>query len=337
MKLTGKKKKTLQYAAGGAVGLVVLIAWITLPLTQKSAWDTAVPEGNPFQSKSADLSSFDSAVPYESAAPGAPLSGELTVNPAVVGEEMGSSLYSSGLEALSGGEDEIYGSGAEGAVSASKDGGKYSPSASAPPASPGKPKLATVASITSGNSGTQSLGSRHSKFFGSGGEKPEFAPSLPGNIGKLNDNNSKLLASVNNAQDKSAKAANLTDEFGDSRVGAAEAFNKIVAAEGEELTTSMEESAAESGVLMGDTAADLKKSDPNLNKKKISMPEPEPAMDDDNDEMYKQMLIKMLLSATLGPMFGAVGQMMAAQINPNAQIGSYGFGPNTTTYTGKKN
>jgi len=324
MRLTGKQKKTLQYSLGGIVGIIILAAWITSPLMHKSPWDVSVPEGNPFKSKVADLSSFDSAIPYESGAPGAPLSGELTVNPATSGEEMLSSLYSSGLSELAG-EEELPGTSEEDLASVSAESSKYSPSAGSPSAGP-KAKLSKLPSITAGNSGTQSLGSRHSKFFGSGNERPDFKPSIPTEkIGKINDNNSKLLASVNNAQEKSAKAMGLKGKFEGSRMGAASAFNKLVAAKGDELTTQMEESAAESGILMGNKTADLKKNDPSLNKTKITLPQPQEAEVDNNDEMYKQMLFQMLMQVALGPVFGSLSQVMTAnmmqQMGADSQIG----------------
>ncbi len=87
----------------------------------------------------------------------------------------------------------------------------------------------------------------------------------------------------------------------------------------------MEESAAESGILMGNKTADLKKNDPSLNKTKITLPQPQEAEVDNNDEMYKQMLFQMLMQVALGPVFGSLSQVMTAnmmqQMGADSQIG----------------
>ena len=111
LNLKGKNNKTKQYAIGGVVGFVILVLWFSVPLMDKSAWNTAVPEGNPFSSKSVDLRGLSDGMGYESGAPGGPLSGEMTYNPATSGEDINSSLYNGGFEGLSDGE------GADGASS----------------------------------------------------------------------------------------------------------------------------------------------------------------------------------------------------------------------------
>lgn len=111
LNLKGKKSKTAQYAIGGVVGFVILILWFSVPLMDKSAWNTAVPEGNPFSSKSVDLRGLSDGMSYESGAPGSPLSGAMIDNPATSGQDINSSLYSSGFDEISDGE------GADGAAS----------------------------------------------------------------------------------------------------------------------------------------------------------------------------------------------------------------------------
>ena len=67
---------------------------------------------------------------------------------------------------------------------------------------------------------------------------------------------------------------------------------------------------------------DLKKSDPGLNESDITPPDPgEPEEAVDNDEQYKQMIMKMIINATLGSMFGAMGAVLANAINPKASSG----------------
>ena len=97
LNLKGKKGKTIQYAIGGVVGFIILVLWFSVPLMDKSAWNTAVPEGNPFSSKSVDLRGLSDGMGYESGAPGGPLSGEMIYNPATSGEDINSSLYNGGF------------------------------------------------------------------------------------------------------------------------------------------------------------------------------------------------------------------------------------------------
>jgi len=316
LNLKGKNSKTTQYAIGGVVGFIILVLWFSVPLMDKSAWNTAVPEGNPFKSKSVDLRGLSDGMGYESGAPGSPLSGEMTDNPATSGEDINSSLYSSGFDEMDDGE------GAAGATVAVSKGSskKHSASANAPRANaPHIGKLKKVASINSGGSGSGTSGKKHSKFFGGGNDKANFVENYNAPIGKVKKG-SKLLASAKNAQEKSKKAADINlkgkDEAG--RSGISEAFNKIANADNSELTSSLEDSANQSGIVAGSVNGDtLKKNAPDLNKNDFTPPTPaskEATYDTDKKmkEMLTKMVTTMLLKAILGPAFGGMSIMMAS-------------------------
>jgi hypothetical protein len=81
---SGKKSKNTQYAVGGVIAVVIVFAWLSLPLMQKSSFDTSVPSGNPFKSKAVDLNSLE--IPAEGSAPGYALSGMMSDNPATAGD-----------------------------------------------------------------------------------------------------------------------------------------------------------------------------------------------------------------------------------------------------------
>ncbi|MEI7483005.1 MAG: hypothetical protein WCK75_11765, partial [Elusimicrobiota bacterium] len=56
----------------------------------------------------------------------------------------------------------------------------------------------------------------------------------------------------------------------------------------------------------GAAAQDLKSNDPLLNKKKVTLPELTAVKTKDSDEEIKMMLIQMVISSVLGPMFATV-------------------------------
>ncbi len=335
LNLQGKKGKTAQYAIGGVVGFIVLVLWFSVPLMDRSSWNTAVPEGNPFSSKSVDLSSLSDGMGYEGGAPGSPLSGELTYNPATSGDDVGSSLYNSGFEEMIDGEMENgEGEGASGAVAVSAgSSSKHSGSAYAPsPRNTSIGKLNKVASIGSGGGSSGTSGKKHNKFFGGGNDKAKFSENYNAPIGKIKKD-SKLLASADNSrkQSKKAEAINLKGKEEAGRSGIAAAFNNLVKADDSQITTGLEEAASDSGIVEGEIGGDLKKNDPGLNKSKYTPPAPgEPSSGVDNDEKYKQMIIKMVIGATLGSMFGAMGKVMAKAIMPPSGSTTNSLGQNTS-------
>jgi hypothetical protein len=89
----------------------------------------------------------------------------------------------------------------------------------------------------------------------------------------------------------------------------------------------MKEIVADSGIAEGEIGGDLKKSDPGLNKNVSTPPAPgEPEEDIDNDEQYKQMIMKMIIKATIGSAFGAIGSLIANSINPKADPNTQDMG-----------
>ncbi|MCX5790856.1 MAG: hypothetical protein NTY45_01365 [Elusimicrobia bacterium] len=303
IKLQSKKKKASQYVIGGTVAVIILGLWISLPLmngTSSSSSDV----GNPFRSKVSDISTLGADIPQEGSAPGSPLSGEMTNNPATSGEQMASSLFQSGPEADAP------------AASASADAGAPAPSAGPVPASgPGAAspsggpggKLAAVASISGSNSGSMTAGNTHSKFFGSGNQEAKFAAPLGNELKKAAltaPEKKDVSAMLNNAVAQSkqaAKAPNMDASRGDATT----AFgSSSKGASSSDLNGKSEESSAVSGLAMGEAAADLKKSDPSLSHNKVTPPSP-PAVDtsmSENDQM-KKMIMQMILQSVLGMAF----------------------------------
>lgn len=321
---SGKKSKNTQYAVGGVIAVVIVFAWISLPLMQKSSFDTSVPSGNPFKSKAVDLNSLE--IPAEGSAPGYALSGMMSDNPATAGDLADSSLYSSGMSELSDGEGAAVGGDSPVSASASASAGVSAPSAGGGKAA--VPKMGAVGSLGGSSGGSMTAGGSHKKFFGAGNANAELAPSALQDVKKQigKDKAPGLLASLASVEKKSLSSAGMSVD--QSRGGSSSAFVKSAASSNPDLTTEMEEQSAVAGLELGKVDSDLKKNDPSINNKKFKPPEiPEPKVVD-NDEMYKQMIIQMLISQVLGPMFGALfkGGMGGA--------GGNAFGPDGTVKTG---
>lgn len=298
---SGKKSKTTQYAVGGVIAVVIMFAWLSLPLMQKSSFDTSVPSGNPFKSKAVDLNSLE--IPAEGSAPGYALSGMMSDNPATAGNMADSSLFSSGMGELSDGETvEAQAAGASSSASASA--GVSAPSAGGAKGS--FPKMSAPGSLSGGNGNSMTAGGSHKKFFGSGNADAQLAPSSLSDVKKAiaNDKSSGLMASLASVEKKSLSSTGMSVE--QSRGGSSSAFVKSAGADRSNLTTEIEEQSAVAGLELGQVDSDLKKNDPSINNKKFKPPEiPEPKVVE-NDEMYKQMIMQMIISQVLGPMFGAM-------------------------------
>lgn len=310
-----KKPKSTQYIVGGVVAIIIFFAWVSLPLMSNSSLDSSVSAGNPFKSKASDIGSLMGDIPSEGGAPGSPLSGEMTDNPATSGESLISSLFQSGA----GDEETAADANASAGVSGPLP-GKYSASAPAPSSGALGAKLVPQASITGGNPSSMSTGGPHNKFFGSGNAKTDIAPArdLNANIGRDAGKKNALVAMLDNAADKSRLAAK-TGNMDAAKSGSASAFEKSAKADTSDLTTDLEDSSVASGLGMGQAAQDLKKNDPNLSSHKVQMPEPKVAKADDSEEEMKKMIMQMIIQATLGSVFGAMGQAMALVINPDYQ------------------
>ena len=303
--ITGKKSKTKQYVIGGVVALVILCAWISIPLMQNSSMDSSVASGNFFKTRTADVSSLGNDIPQEGGAPGYALNGEMLNNPATSGENIASSLFQSGPD------DETA------LVEASADDSSRPPaplpgmsaSAGAPgPSSSGsKGKLSSMPSITAGNSNSMTAGGSHNKFFGSGAAKADIAPAADQAFKNVtaSDKRNALVAMLQKAEEKSAQAAKAPNAAA-AAGGATSAFEKTARADNSSLNTDTENDAASSGLALGAAAQDLKRNDPQMNKKKVSLPEPKAVKDDKGDEEIKKMLLQMIISSVLGPMFATV-------------------------------
>ena len=305
MKIQTKKSKSTQYAIGGTVGVVILALWISLPLMSGSSLDGGVSAGNPFKSRVADLSAL-SDIPSEGGAPGSPLSGEMINNPATSGEDIASSLFQSGIsDEEAAPEASASADPASGAVP-----GVPSASGGAPAAGGPKGKLSAAASISGGNSNSMTAGGLHNKFFGSGTNKAEIAPAAAADIKKMAaaDKKSSLVAMLNNSSDKSKLAAK-TGNMDDSKGGAASAFANTAKGASADLNNEFEGQAMDSGLQLGQTAQDLKKSDPSLSKTKVTPPSKPKDATDESEEMknqIKMMIIQMVLKAAFAGMGLAV-------------------------------
>ncbi|OGR62184.1 MAG: hypothetical protein A2X31_03365 [Elusimicrobia bacterium GWB2_63_22] len=305
MKFPAKKAKSTQYVIGGTVGVLILALWVSLPLMSGSSMDGGVAAGNPFKSKVADLSAL-SDIPSEGGAPGSPLSGEMINNPATSGEDIASSLFQSGPDSEVTAEAEASADTASGAVPAPSSTSGGVPSAGGP-----RGKLSAAPSITGGNSNSMTAGGLHNKFFGSGSNKAEVAPALPGaDLKKMGakDNKGALVAMLSNSADKSALAAK-SGKMDAAQNGAASAFGASAKAAGSDLDNDFEGQAMDSGLQLGQTAQDLKKSDPSLSKTKVTPPSKPKDATDESEEMKQQikmMIIQMVLKAMFAGMGAAV-------------------------------
>jgi len=301
IKIQSKKSKSTQYIIGGTVGVLILALWISLPLMSGSSMDGSVSAGNPFKSKVADLSAL-SDIPSEGGAPGSPLSGEMINNPATSGEDIASSLFQSGPD-----QEPVAEASASADASASAPGAAPSASAGAPSAAGPTAKLSAAASITGGNSNSMTAGGLHNKFFGSGGNKADIAPATGADIKKMAaaDKKAGLVAMLNNTADKSILAAKAGNAAA-SQSGAASAFANTGKASGSDLNNDFESQSAESGLQLGQTAQDLKKSDPSLSKTKITPPAKPEDVTDKNDEM-KKMIMQMVIQAVIKIAFAGFG------------------------------
>ncbi len=304
IKIQSRKSKTTQYAIGAAVAVVIVGLWISLPLMNNSSMDASVAAGNPFRSKVADISMLGSDIPSEGGAPGSPLSGEMINNPATSGEEVASALFQSGID-----EAQPLTEATADASASAPSGSASSPAPAPAPAPSGMgAKLNMMPSITGGNANSMTAGGVHNKFFGSGGQKAEFAANTGPDLKKLaspEDKKSALVAMLNNAAQKSEFAAK-TGSMDSAKGGATAAFTNSAKATGSDLNDKLEAQSSSSGLQLGQTAQDLKKSDPNLSKHKVNIPEPKVDKAKEEDEEMKKMIIQMIIQNVLGPMFGSL-------------------------------
>jgi hypothetical protein len=305
LQLKDRKPKFTQYALGGAVAVVILFAWISIPLMQSSSLDSSVSPSSYFKTRTADVSSLGSEIPPEGAAPGYSLNGGMLNNPVTSGENIASTLFQSGPADEPAPQDPSADSPAGAPATGAPLPGVPGPGYASPSSASGpRAKLASMPSITGGNSNSMTAGGgTHNKFFGGGAsKKEEFAP-----LEKLDkkipaaEKRGGIAAKLEKMEAKSALAARSFD-VAQSRGGASEAFGGSAKGKSPALNTEMEESAEIAGLGMGAAAQDLKRNDPQISRKKVSMPEPKPEVADEDQKM-KEMLIQMLLSSLLGGLF----------------------------------
>jgi hypothetical protein len=252
-----------------------------------------------------------SDISSEGSAPGGALSGEMIDNPATSGDATLSSLFQSGTEAEAAPAE----ASADAAVPAAPYGADAS--ASSPGAAPGggssRPmgKLAATGSLGGSSGGSMTAGSTHGQFFGSGNKKAEIAPVSMDDAKKSipsSDRKGVVTAMLNTAVSQGKLAAR-TGNMDAAHGGAASAFTGGgKAATTSDLAAGDDEKSSVSGIELGQAAGNLKKNDPNLNKSKITMPKVTAAAEvKDPDQEFKQALIKMILGAALGAVFGSNG------------------------------
>lgn len=332
VQITAKRSKTKQYVIGGAVSVVILCAWISIPLMQSSSMDSSVAPANFFKTRVADVGSLGNDIPQEGGAPGYALNGEMLNNPVTSGENIASSLFQSGMD------EETAPAETPAADSAGSQPPVSNTSASAgapdPSFSGSRGKLTPVSSIAGGNSNSMTAGAAHNKFFGSGAAKTDFAPVSDQGFknAAADDKRGTLTAMLQKTAEKSAQAARSSD-LASAASGATSAFEKIVKANTSSLNNDAAQSAASSGLSLGAAAQDLKRNDPQINKKNVTLPTPKPLITD--DERAKQMLIQivmqLVMSSLMGPMFGTMAGMSMSGMGG---AGTSGMGTSGMGYTG---
>jgi hypothetical protein len=311
--LTGNdKKKKMQYIIASIVAIVILFMWVSLPLLNKSSWDTTVSNSYGMAKKSADLSLLDSAGVD---APGQPLTGAMIDNPATTLDLEASTLFKMP-------ETEVkYEENSENKESSSSsvDSNVSAPNVSVPSTDSSftTAKLNKLPSISGGNSGSMTIGSTHDKFFGQTNSKAELVPLNENSKDIKSDKTNFALSALKQAEKSSLMAANSKNP--DSQRGAAtSAFEKTQKIDETYLNSKEEKEFARGGLEFAKAESDLKKNDPSVSKKKVSLPSPSKDEDESKkmEEQIKQMLLQMVIQATIGQVFGAMGQMMAMQMCP---------------------
>ncbi|OGS08581.1 MAG: hypothetical protein A2270_01950 [Elusimicrobia bacterium RIFOXYA12_FULL_51_18] len=319
IKMMGKKTKPTQYVVGGVVAVIILGAWISIPLMSSSSLDSPAGSGNMFKTKTADVSSLGNDIPSEGGAPGYSLSGEMLSNPATSGENIAASLFQSGPDEAGSDESgldsvEVPPDSASADVAAppSYDSGSdasYGDSES----SAGGGKLSAMASLSGGNANSVTTGGKYEKPFGTGSDKADLVPISEQSLKNKNmsaaEKRKAMVAMLQNADKKSSRAARAAN-FDAAGSGASSAFEKIAGGAGNSnLDSGVERGAVNSGLALGAAAQNLKANDPSLNKNASTIPEPKAAAKDDSEEAdkaMKKMLLEMLMSNVLGPMFSSM-------------------------------
>lgn len=315
MKLLRKeeeKKRKMVYIIAGAIAVVIFFIWISLPLMQKSRWDFSVAKPYDMSKKSADLALLDSG---GIDAPGSPLTGALIDNPATSLDLEASSLFKMPDNEIKYEEEKKD----EKTTSSSVDASVSAPSVSHPqaaaPSSGGK--LNKLPSLGGSSGGTMTVGSTYDKFFGSQKADASLVP-LNGKSNDIKTTKGNLALAALKVAEKNSLLAEHAKSAEQSKGAATNAFEKGTKVDEYMLNSKEEKDVAESGLALAKAETDFKKSDPNLSKKKITLPQPSKDEDESKkmEEQIKMMLLQMILQATVGQVFGAIGQMMSMSICP---------------------
>lgn len=306
---TYNKKKT-PYIIAIVIFILILFLWISFPLISNSSWDKSVAGGGGMISKSSDLALLDS----EGAnAPGSPLTGELIDNPATTLDLQASSLFKMPDNEIKYEEEskEVKEEQKEDHNVTPPDVGGITGGESYV-----KGKLNKLPSIGTGNPQTMTVGSTHNKFFGQGNVKADFVP-LQGNSDIKSGKKNFALIALQKAEKSSVMAQNAKDPD-TQRQFATSAFEGNKKVDDFSLNSKDEKEYSKSGIDFAKAETDLKKNDPALNKKKITLPSPKKDEDESAkmEEEIKKMLLQMIIQATVGQVFGAIGQMMAMNMCP---------------------
>jgi hypothetical protein len=304
LKLMEKKQKPTQYIVGGAIAVVILFAFVSIPLMQSSSRDSAVDPNSFFRTRTADVNSLVGDMPPEGAAPGYSLNGGMLNNPVTSGENIAATLFQSGPYE----EGAPANSPADSLTASAQLPGVPSPaadaSAGAPPSSGPRPKMASMPSTTAGNANSMTAGGgTHDKFFGSGAaaKKEELPPAakLSKRPDIASEKRNAMVAGLEKMGEKSSLASRSVSAD-QSREGASSAFVASVKPQSADLNTAMERGSSGAGLSLGEAAQDLKRNDPQLSSKRITVPEPVVDKDAEADEEMKKMILQMLMSSLLG-------------------------------------
>ena len=305
-----EKKKKAVYIMGGIVSVIILFFWITLPLMHKSSWDTSVTNPYGMSKKSADLALLDSG---GIDAPGSPLTGALIDNPATTLDLEASSLFKMPDIEIKYEEEKTE----ENTSSFSADANPSVPSVykGEGQISPGGAKLTKLPSLGGSSGGSMTVGSTHNRFFGTERGEAKLTP-LNTTSDEIKSKKGNLALAALKAAEKGSIMAESAKKAEESRGNASQAFEKSAKVDEYLLNSKEEKESAESGIALAKAEADFKKSDPSLSKKKIALPKPEKDEDETKkmEEEIKMMILKMIIQATIGSVFGAMGQAISASI-----------------------
>lgn len=316
LKRQEESKKKITYIVSGTAAFIIFLIWVTIPLTHKSSWDTSVSNPYGMSKKTADLALLDSG---GIDAPGAPLTGALIDNPATNLDLEASSLFKMPETEIKYEEEPKNENQEKKDFTTSTDMNVMPPQTNPVYAQQqvSSGKLAKLPSLGGSSGGTMTVGTVHDKFFGSQKAEANLVP-LSSKSDDIKSTKGNLAISALKAVEKKSLAAMEAKSLEQSKGTGTSAFEKTAKVDEYILNSKEEKEVAQSGLSLAKAEADLKRSDPNLNKKKITLPQPKKDEDESKkmEEQIKMMLLQMILQATIGQVFGVIGQMMSMTICP---------------------